>query len=107
MPLGCAPIRAPGAYDEYALDSGAADIVRIAYDQQISPDNQCLGIGGPSGAPRPSTLEQAQQRAVSTNNDVIRVAGRDGACTGIVRDHVINRVNLYLQNGVVTAAHSF
>ena len=53
------------------------------------------------------TLEQAQQRAVATNNDVIRVAGRDGACTGIVRDHVINRVNLYLQNGVVTAAHSF
>lgn len=112
VPLGCAPIRAPGAYDEYALDSGGADIVRIAYDQQIAPDNQCLGIGGPSGGPETKdyvglTLEQAQQRAVATNNDVIRVAGRDGVCTGIVRDHVINRVNVYLQNGLVTAAHSF
>ena len=112
VPLGCAPIRAPGAYDEYALDSGGADIVRIAYDQQIAPDNQCLGIGGPSGGPETKdyvglTLEQAQQRAVATNNDVIRVAGRDGACTGIVRDHVINRVNVYLRKGVVIAAHSF
>lgn len=112
VPLGCAPIKAPGGYDEYALDSGGPDVVRIAYDQQISPDNQCLGIGGPSGGPETKgyvglTLDQAEQRAAATNNDVIRIAGRDGACTGIVRDHVINRVNVYLESGVVTAAHSF
>ena len=112
VPLGCAPVRAPDAYDEYALDSGGADFVHIAYDQQIYPDNLCLGIGGPSGGPETKdylglTLEQAQRRAVATDNDVVRVAARDGACTGIVRDHVIHRVNVYLQDGVITAAHSF
>lgn len=112
VPLGCSPIRAPGGYEEYAVDAGGADVVRIAYDQQISPENKCLGIGGPSGGPETKdyvglTLEQAEQRAAATNNDVIRVAGQDGVCTGIVRDHVINRVNVYLENGVVTGAHSF
>ena len=80
--------------------------------QQISPENRCLGIGGPSGGPETKdyiglTLPLAEQRAVKTNNDLIRVAGRDGRCAGIMRDHLINRVNLYLENGVVTAAHSF
>lgn len=112
VPLGCSPVRVAGGYEEYALDSGGPDVIRIAYDQQISPDNQCLGIGGPSGGPETKdyvglTLEQAEQRAAATNNDVIRIAGRDGACTGIVRDHVINRVNIYLEDGIVTAAHSF
>lgn len=53
------------------------------------------------------TLEQAKQRANSTNNDGIRIAGCDGKCAGIVRDHVINRVNIYLENGIVTASKSF
>lgn len=112
VPLGCAPLHVVGSKQEYALDAGGPDVVRIAYDQQISPENMCLGIGGPSGGPESKgyvglTLEEAERRAIATNNDVLRVAGRDGVCTGIVRDHVINRVNVYLEDGIVVAAHSF
>lgn len=112
VPLGCSTLRVVGDDREFALESGGPDVVRIAFDQQISPDNDCLGIGGPSGGPSTRdyvglTLEQAEQRANGTNNDVIRIAGRDGTCVGIVRDHVINRVNIYLENGIVAASKSF
>lgn len=51
MPLGCSALRVVGDDREFAFDSGVPDVVRIPYDQQISPGNDCLGIGGPSGAP--------------------------------------------------------
>lgn len=112
VPLGCAPLGVVGEPRRFADDVGGPDEVRIAYDQQIEPETQCLGIGGPSGGPPTKdyvglTLAQAQQRAEATHNDVVRVAGRDGTCEGVVRDHVINRVNVYLVEGVVAAAKSF
>ncbi len=112
VPLGCAPLGVVGEPARYADDVGGPDEVRIAFDQQIEPETQCLGIGGPSGGPPTRdyvglTLAQAQQRAAATNNDYLRIAGRDGTCTGIVRDHVINRVNVYLEDGVVAASKSF
>lgn len=112
VPLGCTPMSVEGDDRRFLLDSGAADAVRIAHDQQISPQTQCLGIGGPSGGPPTKdyvglTLAEAERRAQATDNDVVRIAGRDGTCVGLVRDHVINRVNVYLEDGVVTAAKSF
>lgn len=113
VPLGCSPLGVVDAPERYANFYGTGtDVIRIAYDQQISPDTQCMGIGGPSGGPVTKdyvglTLAQAEDFAESTNNDYIRIAGRDGTCVGIIRDHVINRVNVYLENGVVTAAKSF
>ena len=112
VPLGCTPLGVIGERARFILDEGGADAVRIAFDQQISPETQCLGIGGPSGGPVTKdyvglTLEQAERRALATDNDGIRTAGQDGTCVGIVRDHVINRVNVYLEDGVITAAKSF
>lgn len=112
VPLGCTPIRVAGGAREFTPRDGGPDVVRIAYDQQITPANQCMGIGGPSGGPVTQdyvglTLRQAQVRAELTKNDFIRIAGRNGTCAGIVRDHVINRVNVYLEHGVVTASKSF
>lgn len=112
VPLGCSPLGVIGAPERYGFPSGTADTLRIAYDQQITPENHCLGIGGPSGGPVTKdyvglTLVQAQARATATNNDILRIAGQDGTCVGVVRDHVINRVNVYLEHGLITAAKSF
>ena len=72
----------------------------------------CLAEGGasrPSDA-SPETdsyhgLTQGEaKRYASEHDQTTRVAGRDGQCYPLTMDYRANRVNIYLENGVVVAA---
>jgi hypothetical protein len=50
-------------------------------------------------------LTQAEAKQYAAENDqTIRVAGRDGKCFPLTMDYRTDRVNLYLEDGVVIAA---
>lgn len=74
--------------------------------------NPCLGVGGPADAPGsgPDTgqylglSEQEADDLAQDNGFTLRVAGRDGECFALTMDYRQDRVNIYLEEDVVTTA---
>lgn len=74
--------------------------------------NPCIGEGGPTEAPdsEPDTApylgltEQDASDLAKDNGLTLRVAGRDGECFALTMDYRVDRVNVYLDDAVVTAA---
>lgn len=74
--------------------------------------NPCLGEGGPAEPPDagPDTdqylglTEQQAKDLAKDNGFTVRVAGRDGECYALTMDYRTDRVNVYLEDGTVTAA---
>lgn len=72
----------------------------------------CLGGGGPAepSDAGPDTdqylglTEQEAEKLAKDNAFTIRVAGRDGECYALTMDYRTDRVNVYLEDGTVTAA---
>jgi hypothetical protein len=106
---GCGTNTEPAAGDPTPSTSAATP----AQSEPSNQPNPC--IGDPVGKQTPpnsgpetdgylglSTPEAKQYAA--EQNQTIRIAGRDGECFALTMDYRDNRVNIYLENGVVVAA---
>ncbi len=106
---GCGSESDPAADEPTPPTTGATP-------DQSQPSNQpnpCLGdpVGKqtpPNSAPQTDGylgLTQPEAKQYATEQDqTIRIAGRDGECFALTMDYRDNRVNLYLEDGVVVAA---
>lgn len=109
LPVLLAGVLLVGCGDQ---DPDSASTPSATPSGDASTSNPCLGAGGPADAPDsgPDTdqylglSEQEADDLAQDNGFTLRVAGRDGECFALTMDYRQDRVNVYLDDDVVTAA---